>query len=95
MAVMAVKGFNVNWSTFLTLLEQWHPWRALIRQCRPGFASNGYVAHWCAIGHCVGVMAAHGVFQGRVVPPSTSPTPPHPTLPCPATQPTHPLFYQY
>ena len=46
------------------------------------------VAHWCAIGHCVGVMAAHGVSQGVVFATShpTHLSPSHPTpLPIPPT----------
>ena len=29
-------------------------------QWGPGFAPTVYVAHWCVIDHCMGVMAAHG-----------------------------------
>ena len=35
-------------------------------QWGPVFAPTGCVAHWCVIGHCVGVMAAHGVSLGVV-----------------------------
>ena len=43
--------------------EQWHPWRAPIGQWGPGFAPTDYVAHYCVIGQCVGIMAAHGMSQ--------------------------------
>ena len=68
-------------------LEQWHTWRVPIGQWGPGFAPTGYVAHWCVIGHCVGIMAAHGVSQG-VVFATSHPSPFHPTPPyCPAHPP--------
>ena len=53
------------------------------------FAPTGYVAHWCAIGHCVGIMAAHGVSLGVVFATflPTHPSPFHPTPPC---RPSHP-----
>ena len=54
----------------------------IIGQWGPVFASTGCVAHWCIIGHCVGVMAAHGVSLG-VVFATSHPTPPH--------RPSHPL----
>ena len=45
-------------------LEHWHPWRAPIGQWGPpGFIPTEYVAHWCVIGHCVAIMATHGVSQ--------------------------------
>ena len=47
---------------------------------KAGFAPTDYVVHWCAIGHCVGIVDAHEVFQTRDLPP---PTPPHPTPPHP------------
>ena len=37
------------------------PWRVPIGQWGPVFAPTGCVAHWCVIGHCVGIMAAHRV----------------------------------
>ena len=55
----------------------------------PGFTPTDYVAHYCAIGYCVGIMAAHGVSQMAVFA-TSHPTPPHPT-----TYLTHPLYYQY
>ena len=54
-----------------------------------GLAPNGYVAHWCVIGHCVGIMAAHGVSLAVVFAIS------HPSPSHPATHPTHPPYYQY
>ena len=69
-------------------LEQWHPWREPIGQWGPGFAPTDYVAHWCVIGQCVGVMAAHGVSQTRVFA-TSHPTPSLPT-PLPPTHHTHP-----
>ena len=68
----------------------------------PVFAFTGYVACCCVIGHCVGVMAAHGVFLGVVFAtslptgppthpsPSHPPTPPHPTHPPSPSHPTPP-----
>ena len=58
-----------------------------IGQWGPIFAPTGYVAHWCVIVHCVGIMAAHGVSLGWFLPPSI---PPHP-----AAHPTHSLYYHY
>ena len=80
------------------MLEQWPPWRVQIGQWGHGFAPTDYVAHWCVIGHCVGVMAAHGVSQTEVLPPPTLPhppthlnpshsTPPHPFPPHPTLSP--------
>ena len=60
-----------------------------------GFAPNDSLTHWCVIGHCVAVMAAHVVSQMGVLPPPTHPIPPHPVLPSPTIHPTHPLYYQY
>ena len=70
-------------------LKQWDPWRMPIGQWGPVFAPTGYVAHRCVIGHCVVVMAAHGVSLGVVVATSLPPspptysrlTPPHPNPP--------------
>ena len=62
-------------------LEQWDPWRVPIGQWEPVFAPTGCVAHWCVIGHCVGVMAAHGVSLGVVFATSLPTHPPHPTPP--------------
>ena len=59
-------------------LEQWNPWRAPIGQWGPVSAPTGCVAHWYVIGHCVGVMATHGVSLGVVF--ATS-LPTHPALP--------------
>ena len=77
---------NVNWSAFLKGIfpTQWDPWRALIGQWRPVSSPTGCVAHWRVIGHCVGVMAAHGVFLEVVFTTSlpTHPSLSHPTLPC-------------
>ena len=47
-------------------LVQCHPWKAAIEQWVPGFAHTECMAHWCVIGHCMGIMAAHGVSQTRV-----------------------------
>ena len=47
----------------MSRLEQWHPWRVLIGQWGPGFAPTVYVAHYRVVGHCVRIMAAHGVSQ--------------------------------
>ena len=90
---------NVNWSAFFksilptlqSWLEQWDPWRAPIGQWGPVFALTGCVAHWCVIGHCVGIVAAHVVSLG-VVFATSHPTPPHPI---PSRHPSHPLYYQY
>ena len=46
----------------------------------PGFAPIGYVAHWYVIGHCVGIMAVHGVSQTRVLA-TSHPVPPNLALP--------------
>ena len=60
-------------------LEQWDPWRAPIGQWGPVSAPTGCVAYWSVIGHCVGVMDAHGVSLGVVFATSlpTHPSPPH------------------
>ena len=89
---------NVNWSAFLkgilpifqrySQLEQWHSWRAAIGQWRPRFAPNDYVAHQCVIGHCVGLIAAHGVSQMRVFV-TSHPTHPIPSHPTPLLRPSH------
>ena len=71
--------------------EQLDPWRAPIGQWGPVFPYTGYVAHWCVIGHCVGIMAAHGVSLGIIFLTSHTTHPSHPTRPHPATYPTHPL----
>ena len=68
-------------------LEQWDPWRAPIGQWRPVFALTGCVAHWCVIGHCVGVMAAHGVSLPRG---GFCHLPPHPPRPILPRLPSHP-----
>ena len=70
-------------------LEQWDPWRVPIGQWGSVFAPTGRVAHWCVIGHCVGVMAAHGVSIGVVFATShpIHPSPSHPSPPC---HPSHP-----
>ena len=47
-------------------LEQWDPWRTPIGQWGPVSAPTGCMAHWIIIGHCVGIMAAHGVSLGVV-----------------------------
>ena len=54
----------------------------------PGFAPTDSVVHWCVIGHCVGVVAAHGASQANFFSPPTPPhpfhsTPPHPISPHP------------
>ena len=51
-----------------------------IGQWGPVFAPTGYVAHWCVIGHCVGIMAAHGVSL-EVVFATSHPTRDEPILP--------------
>ena len=73
----------------MSWLEQWHPWRAPIRQWGLGFAPTDYVVHQCAIGHCVDVMAAHKVPQmvDFVTSRPTPPTPPHPTASRPSQLP--------
>ena len=55
------------WPTVVLLATVWASW--LLMECSwgPVFASTGYVAHCCVIGHCVGVMAAHGVFLGTCI----------------------------
>ena len=66
-----------------------------IGQWGPVSAPTGCVAHWCVIGYCVGVMAAHGVSLG-VVFATSLPTHPSPSYPTPPpAHPTHPLYYQY
>ena len=73
-------------------LEQWDPWRVPIGQWGPVFAPTGCVAQWCVIGHCVGIMAAHGVSL-RVVFATSLPThtsSSHPTPPCLALPPIPP-----
>ena len=70
-------------------LEQWDPWRApTIEQWGPVSAPTSCVAHWSVLGHCVGVMAAHGVSLGVVfatsLPPSLHTHPPLPVPPHPA-----------
>ena len=55
-----------------------------------GFAPTDYVAHYCFIGHYVGIMAAHGMSQ-MVVFATSHPTHLtwfHPTMP--PIPPTHP-----
>ena len=42
----------------------------------PTSASTGCVAHWCVIGHFMGVMAVMKCPKGRFLPPTTPPTPP-------------------
>ena len=61
-------------------LEQWDSWRVPIGQWGPVFAPTDYVAHFCIIGHCVGIMAAHGVFIGVVFATSYPTTPTLPPL---------------
>ena len=89
---------NANWSTFLkgifadppeSRLEQWDPWRAPIGQWGPMSAPTGCVAHWGVIGHCVGVMDAHGVSLG-VVFATSLPTHPSASHPTPPRLPSHP-----
>ena len=74
------------------------PMEGPIGQWGPVFAPTGCVAHWCVIGHCVGILVAHGVSLGVVfatsLPPSP-PTPPRSNPPRPASHPTHPLYHQY
>ena len=53
-------------------------------QWEPGFAPSDYTADYCVIGHCVGVMATHGVSQMVVF--ATSHTI------CPTPIPPTPLF---
>ena len=60
---------------FKVTAYQWLPWRAPIGQWGPGFAPTGCVAHWCAIGHCVGIVAAP---RGWFLPPM--PIPPNPSI---------------
>ena len=59
------------------------PMGAPIGQWRPVSAPTGCVAHWSVIGHCVDVMAAHGVSLGVVFATflPTHPSPSHPTPP--------------
>ena len=71
------------------VMEQEHPWRVPIGQWGPGFAPTDYVAHWWVIGHCVGIMAAHGMSQARVFVTSHH-TSSRPTPPCPVAHPNHP-----
>ena len=71
---------NVNWSVFLKgILPTSKVTAGKIGQWGPGFAPTDYVAHWCVIGYCVGIMAAHEVSQTGILPPPTPfrPTPPH------------------
>ena len=70
-------------------LEQWNPWKAPIGQWRPVFALTGCVAHWCVIGHCVGIMAARGVSLG-VTFATSLPTHLSPSHPTPLRHPFHP-----
>ena len=49
----------------------------------PGFAPTDSVVHWCGIGHCVGVMAAHGMSQAKFFF-TSHPTPPVPFHPTPS-----------
>ena len=52
-------------------------------QWEPGFAPTDFVAHWCVVGHRVGIMAAHGVSQMEVFStfhPIPSPIPPTPSI---------------
>ena len=70
-------------------LEQWDPWRAPIGQWGPVSAPTGCVAHWSVIGHCVGVMDAHGVSLG-VVFATSLPTHPSPSHPNPPRLPSYP-----
>ena len=73
-------------------LKQWHQWRVPIEQWGPGFALTDYGAHYCVIGHCVGVMVAHGMSQTVVFATSlTPPTLPHPIPTCRSSHPP-PLF---
>ena len=69
-------------------LEQWNPWGVPIGQWGPVFASTGYVAHWCVIGHCVGIIATHGMSQEVVF--ATSHLPPTPPCPTPLSIPLTP-----
>ena len=71
-------------------LEQWDPWRVPIGQWGPVFVPAGCVAHWCVIGQCTGVMAAHGVSLGVDFATPIPPTTPHPPTPYFASHPTHP-----
>ena len=64
-------------------LEQWDPWRAPIGQWGPVSAPTDCVAHWSVIGHCVGVMDAHGVSL-KVVFASSLPTHPSSSHPTPS-----------
>ena len=92
---------NVNWSTFLKGILptlQSHGWnngthggQQVIGQWEPGFAPTGYEAHYCVIGHCVGVIAALGVSQ-MVVFATSLPT--HPT-PLPAPIPPTPSIINF
>ena len=83
---------NVNWCAFLKgiLLTLQSPgWNNGIHGgCQLGSGDlppTSYVAHWCVIGHCVGIMVAYGMSQIRVfvtshhIPSQPNPTPP--TLP--------------
>ena len=89
---------NVNWSTFLRGILptlQTHGWNSGTHgghQLGSGDLDWLPLAVWPTdvIGHCVGVMAAHGVSLGVVFAtsfPPHPPTPPHPTLP---RLPSHP-----
>ena len=69
--------------------KQWHPWRVPIGQWGPRFTPTDYVAHYCVIGHCVGIIAAYGMSQMVAFATShhINPSPSHPTL---SHHPSHP-----
>ena len=84
---------NINWSAFvkgILLTLQSHGWSNGTHGGHQLGSGDlyllGYVAHCCVIGHCVDIMAAHGVSQGVVLPTSH---PTHPSLSHP-TPPHHP-----
>ena len=86
---------NANWSTFLKGILptlQSHGWNNGTHGGRQLDSGDLYLlplAVWSVIGHCVGVMDAHGVSLGVVFATSlpTHPSPSHPTLP---RLPSHP-----
>ena len=83
---------HVNWSAFLkSILQtlQIHDWK----NGTNWIMGTWVCSHWCVIGHCVGVMAAHGVSQTGVFA-TSNPTPSH--LTPSRLYPTHPcISYTY
>ena len=75
-----------------SLLEQWHPWRVSIGPWGTEFVPTDYAAHYCVIGHGVGIIATHGVSQ-TVAFATYHPTHPlQPTPPHPTSLAVHPLY---